>query len=148
MSPRQSSTAPSYQSLFYLHIFLRNALRSLLTHSEINRDLLQEALRGSAAVVENIGLSGYHFFEVLSQVVCANQHHFTFAQVACLCLANLRHPSLKVRMLAFNMLEATRQQDSGLLTMTTFEPSSARDLRSRTQTHFRLSRRRTSIPSR
>lgn len=73
-------------------------------------------------VAENISLSNYHFFEVLSQVVCANYHHFTFAQVACLCLTNLRHPSLKVRMLAFNMIEAIHQQHSGLLTLSTFEP--------------------------
>ena len=77
-SSRASNVAKAKQYSSFLSIaflftyFLRNARRSLLTHSEINRDLLQEALRGSAVAVESIGLSSYHFFVVLSQVVCAN----------------------------------------------------------------------------
>jgi len=98
-------------------------LRSLLIHSEKNHDLVHESLRGSIVVIENIGLSNYHFFQVISDVVGNENHHFTFAQVACLGLTNLRHPSVKVRGLAFNMLEAVHQQHSGLLNMSTFEAS-------------------------
>ena len=71
-------------------------------------------------MADNVGPSNYHFLEVVSEVVCTDRHHFTFAQITCLSLTNLRHPSLKVRMLAFAMLEAIHQQDSGLLTMSTF----------------------------
>jgi len=72
-------------------------------------------------VLDSIGFSNFHIFEVVSEVVCKERHHFTFAQIVCLCFTNLRHPILKARMLAFNTLAAIHHQHGGLLTMSIFE---------------------------
>ncbi|KAF9525743.1 cell morphogenesis N-terminal-domain-containing protein [Crepidotus variabilis] len=101
------------------------ALRALLTHPEVNYELLHEVSRGAIIASENINTSSFHFFDVLSEVVCEGPHHFTFAQVACLGLTNLRHPSSKVRGLSFNILESIHQHHNGLLAMSTFESSIA-----------------------
>ena len=96
-------------------------MRALLAHSDINHELLREVLRGSIIVSDDIGFNNYHIFEVVSEVVRMDHHHFTFAQITWVCLINLRHPILKVRMLAFNTLASVHHQHSGLLTMSIFE---------------------------
>ncbi|KAJ3514095.1 hypothetical protein NLJ89_g2574 [Agrocybe chaxingu] len=112
----------------------KSTLRSLLTHTESNRDLIHESLRASIVVTEKSGSSNQHFFEVVSEIVCNEHHNFSFSQIVCLGLTNLRHPSVTVRCLAFNMLESIHQQHSGLLTMSTFE-SSVASLASATYIH-------------
>ncbi|KAF8156931.1 cell morphogenesis N-terminal-domain-containing protein [Crassisporium funariophilum] len=103
----------------------RATLKSLLTWGEINHELIQESLRRAIVVTENLGSSNHRFFEVISEIVSNENHNYTFSQIVCLGLTNLRHPSVAIRCLAFNMLEAIHQQHSGLLAMSTFEATVA-----------------------
>jgi len=82
-------------------------------------------LRRAIVVTDNISSSSHAFFEVLCDIVVHDKHNFTFAQIVCLGLTNLRHSSAKVRSHAFDILEAIHQQHSGLLAMSTFEASVA-----------------------
>ncbi|PPR02256.1 hypothetical protein CVT24_011605 [Panaeolus cyanescens] len=102
---------------------VKNALQSLLTHPsrEASLDLMQEALPRAIVMTERLESSSHRFFEAVAHVICSGTHHFTFAQVACLGLTNLRHPSLEIRHLAFNILEAIHHKHSGLMSMTIFE---------------------------
>lgn len=93
--------------------------------SENNQELQLEMLRRAIVVTDNISSSSHAFFEVLCNIVVHDKHNFTFAQIVCLGLTNLRHSSAKVRSHAFDMLEAIHQQHSGLLAMSTFEASVA-----------------------
>ncbi|PPQ93567.1 hypothetical protein CVT25_005559 [Psilocybe cyanescens] len=103
----------------------KNTLRALSTHTELNLDLIQEILRRAIIVTDKAGSSNHRFFEVVSDIVTYDHHKFTFVQIVCLGLTNLRHPSGSVRSLAFSMLEAIHHQNSGLLTMSMFEASVA-----------------------
>jgi hypothetical protein len=96
-------------------------LKSLLTSSENNHELIHESLRRAVVVTEKLDSSNHWIFEVMAEIVSSESHNFSFAQIVCLCLTNLRHPSVRIRCLAFSMLEAIHQQHSGLLTMSTFE---------------------------
>ncbi|KAF8962299.1 cell morphogenesis C-terminal-domain-containing protein [Flammula alnicola] len=98
-------------------------LRSLLTHDEINHELNHEILRRAIIITDKAASSNHRFFEVISDIVTNEHHNFTFSQIVCLSLTNLRHPSGAVRSLAFNMLEAIHQQNNGLLAMSNFEAS-------------------------
>jgi len=82
-------------------------------------------LRRAIVVTDNTSSSSHAFFEVLCDIVVHDKHNFTFAQIVCLGLTNLRHSSAKVRSHAFDILEAIHQQHSGLLAMSTFEASVA-----------------------
>jgi len=96
-------------------------LKSLLISSEKNHELIHESLRRAIVITEKRDSSNHRIFEVLAEIVNNESHNFSFAQIVCLCLTNLRHPSVTIRCLAFDMLEAIHQQHSGLLTMSTFE---------------------------
>ncbi|KAH9477954.1 Cell morphogenesis protein PAG1 [Psilocybe cubensis] len=102
-----------------------NTLRALSTHPELNLDLIHEILRRSIVVTDKADSNNQRFFEVVSDIVCEDHHRFTFSQIVCLGLTNLRHPSGPIRSLAFSMLEAIHHQHSGLLTMSMFEASVA-----------------------
>ncbi|KAF9480926.1 hypothetical protein BDN70DRAFT_992293 [Pholiota conissans] len=109
-------------------------LKALLAHNMLNHDLNQESLRRAIVITEKAGSSNHRFFEVISDIVVNEHHNFTFAQIVCLSLTNLRHSSASVRCLAFNMLEAIHQQHNGLLAMSNFEASVA-SLASATYVH-------------
>lgn len=69
-----------------------------------------------------ISLSSAAFFETIMDVVCnASTHSFTFAQVACLGLANLCHGDINIRRHAFNILVAIHDQSAGVIAMAEFE---------------------------
>jgi Cell morphogenesis C-terminal/Cell morphogenesis central region len=82
-----------------------------------------EVLRRAAVTSNKQDTSSEHIFEVISETVCKGFHHFSFEQIVCLGLTNLRHPSPVIRTLAFDMLEALHQQHSGLLAMSTLAPA-------------------------
>ena len=82
-------------------------------------------LRRAIVVTDNTSSSSHAFFEVLCDIVVHDKHNFTFSQIVCLGLTNLRHSSAKVRSHAFHILEAIHQQYSGFLAMSTFEASVA-----------------------
>lgn len=84
-------------------------------------ELPVETLRRAAVVSSKSDPTNERVFEVISDIICQENHHFTFEQTICLGLTSLRHPSVKIRTLAFRMLEAIHQQHSGLLAMSTFE---------------------------
>lgn len=97
-------------------------MRSILSYNATDKELLRESLRRAIVLTENLDTSNGRFFEVISDIVCKRENHgFTFAQVVCLGLSNLRHPLVTIRRQAFDMLEAIHQQSSGLLAMSTFE---------------------------
>ena len=61
-------------------------------------------------------------FELISEIICGGEDHgFSFSHVLCLGLANLSHPLLDTRRLAFNILETIHDQNSGMLSMSQFE---------------------------
>ena len=96
-------------------------MKSLLVSSETKHELIHESLRRAIIITEKLDSSSHWIFEVIAETVNNENHNFSFAQVVCLCLTNLRHPSVTIRRLALDMLEAIHQQHSGLLTMSTFE---------------------------
>ncbi|KAF6757763.1 cell morphogenesis N-terminal-domain-containing protein [Ephemerocybe angulata] len=99
----------------------KKGLKSLLTYTKMDPELPVEALRRAAVVSNKMDTTNERVFEVVSEIICKESHHFTFEQVVCLGLTNLRHPTVKIRSMAFTMLEAIHQQSSGLLTMSNFE---------------------------
>ncbi|KAF8212053.1 cell morphogenesis N-terminal-domain-containing protein [Mycena galopus ATCC 62051] len=100
----------------------KRALKSLLFANTSDANLMEESLRRSVVLTEQLDSSHVLFFEVLSDIVCSGDNHaFTFAQIVCLGLSNLCHPLLIIRRHAFNMLEAVHQQSAGLLAMSQFE---------------------------
>ncbi|CAK5277635.1 unnamed protein product [Mycena citricolor] len=113
----------------------KKALRSLLTASATDPLLLDESLRRSLVLTDNLDSSSVRFFQVLADIVCSGeQHDFSFAQVVCLGLSNLCHPLLEIRSHAFNMLEAIHQQSGGLIPMSHLE-ATATSLASGTYIH-------------
>lgn len=85
-------------------------------------ELLQESLKRAVVLTSETDTCNGRFFEVVSEIVSINPTHgFSFAQVVCLGLSNLRHPALTTRRHAFDMLEAIHQQSSGLLPLWNFE---------------------------
>ncbi|EAU81493.2 hypothetical protein CC1G_05323 [Coprinopsis cinerea okayama7 len=101
----------------------KKGLKSLLTFTHSDGELRVEVLRRAAIVTNKREASSEPIFEVISEIVCKDTHHFSFEQVVCLGLTNLRHPSVRIRTMAFDMLEAIHQQHSGLLAMSTFAPA-------------------------
>ena len=101
----------------------RTTLKALLTHNIVNHELNHEVLRRAIVITDKSGSSNQRFFEVISDIVVNERHNFTFSQVVCLSLTNLRHSSAKIRRLAFDILEAIHQQHNGLLAMSNFEAS-------------------------
>ncbi|KAJ7046983.1 cell morphogenesis N-terminal-domain-containing protein [Mycena alexandri] len=100
----------------------KKALKGLLVANTNDVTLLEESLRRSVVLTEQLNTSHVPFFEVLSDIVCSGDSHaFTFPQIVCLGLSNLCHPLLTIRRHAFNMLEAIHQQAAGILTMSQFE---------------------------
>ncbi|TFK41667.1 cell morphogenesis N-terminal-domain-containing protein [Crucibulum laeve] len=99
----------------------KKALKSLLTCSTPDHTLLKESLRRAVLVNEDLDTGRGRFCEVIADIVCKESHSFTFSQVICLGLTNLRHPSAAVRSIAFDMIEAIHQQSAGLLAMSNFE---------------------------
>jgi len=100
----------------------RKALRSILVYNTGDKELLDESLRRAVVLTEDPETSSGRFFEVISDIIRKKEKHsFSFAQVLCLGLSNLRHPRLVTRRHAFNMLEGIHQQSSGLLAMSNFE---------------------------
>lgn len=100
----------------------KKALRSVLVYNTSDKELLDESLRRAVVLTEDAETSSGRFFEVIADIVYTKEKHgFTFAQVLCLGLSNLRHPLLATRRHALNMLEAVHQQSSGLLAMSNFE---------------------------
>ncbi|KAH0581896.1 hypothetical protein H2248_011576 [Termitomyces sp. 'cryptogamus'] len=100
----------------------KKALKSLLSSRAQDEELLKESLKRAVVLTNEIDTCNGRFFEVVSEIVCTNPAHgFSFAQVVCLGLSNLRHPVLATRRHAFNMLEAIHQQSSGLLPLWNFE---------------------------
>lgn len=94
-----------------------------MVYNTSDKELLDESLRRAAVLTDDAETSNGRFFEVIADIIYMKEKHgFTFAQVLCLGLSNLRHPLLTIRRHAFNMLEAIHQQSSGLLAMSTFEP--------------------------
>ena len=96
-------------------------MKSLLTSSENNHELIHESLRRAIVVTEKLDSSNHWIFEVIAEIVNSESHNFSFAQIVCLGLTNLCHPSVIIRCRAFDMLEAIHHQHSGLLTISTFE---------------------------
>ncbi|KAG5637178.1 hypothetical protein H0H81_005477 [Sphagnurus paluster] len=100
----------------------KKALRSILSFNATDKRLLEESLRRAVVLTGQLDTCNGRFFEIISDIVCSNPSHgFTFAQVVCLGLSNLRHPLLTTRRHAFNMLEAIHQQSAGLLPLWNFE---------------------------
>ncbi|KAG6873883.1 hypothetical protein C0995_009662 [Termitomyces sp. Mi166 len=100
----------------------KKALKSLLSFNAQDGELLKESLKRAVVLTSETDTCNSRFFEVISEIVCTNPAHgFSFAQVVCLGLSNLRHPVLPTRRHAFNMLEAIHQQSSGLLPLWNFE---------------------------
>ncbi|KAG6879009.1 hypothetical protein C0992_005899 [Termitomyces sp. T32_za158] len=100
----------------------KKALKSLLSCNAQDGELLKESLKRAVVLTSETDTWNGRFFEVVSEVVCNNSAHgFSFAQVVCLGLSNLRHPALTTRRHAFDMLEAIHQQSSGLLPLWNFE---------------------------
>ena len=95
---------------------------SLLTLNVGDKMLIDECLRRSVVMSDSDDSSISPFFEVISDLVCAQEAHgFNFAQIVCLGLSNLCHPKRTTRRQAFNMLNAIHQQSSGILVMSQFE---------------------------
>jgi Cell morphogenesis C-terminal/Cell morphogenesis central region len=93
-----------------------------LVHNTSDKELLDESLKRAVVLTDHAETSSGRFFEVIADIVYTKEKHgFTFPQVLCLGLSNLRHPLLKIRRHAFDMLEAMHQQSSGLLAMSNFE---------------------------
>ncbi|TFK22376.1 hypothetical protein FA15DRAFT_622584 [Coprinopsis marcescibilis] len=103
----------------------KKGLRSLLTFTHSDGELKVEVLRRAAVISNKKETSSEHIFEVISEIICKDSHHFTFEQVVCLGLTNLRHPLSSIRSMAFDMLEAIHQQHSGLIAMSTISPAIA-----------------------
>ncbi|RXW17641.1 hypothetical protein EST38_g8213 [Candolleomyces aberdarensis] len=103
----------------------KKGLRSLLTHTKMDPELPGETLRRAAVVSDKMDTVNERLFEVVVEVLCEGTRRFTFEQTVCLGLTNLRHPSVKIRSMAFDLLETIHQQSSGLLTMSNFEASVA-----------------------
>lgn len=83
---------------------------------------MDETLRRAVLTTEQAQTTHGRFFEVVSDIITSpDGHSFTFSQVVCLGLANLCHPALSIRRLAFDILETIHQQSFGLLTMSQFE---------------------------
>ncbi|RDB30372.1 Cell morphogenesis protein PAG1 [Hypsizygus marmoreus] len=100
----------------------KKALRSILAHNKGEKELLDESIRRAVVLTGQVDTSNGRFFEVISGIVCNNPNHgFSFSQIVCLGLSNLRHPLLETRRHAFNMLEAMHQQSAGLLALSNFE---------------------------
>ncbi|KAF8660761.1 hypothetical protein AX16_001555 [Volvariella volvacea WC 439] len=100
----------------------KKALKSILSHNMHDIRLMDESLRRAAIISDSINNSNSRFFEVIADIVCGSDNHcFTFSQIVCLGLSNLRHPLLETRRQAFNMLEAIHHQSAGLLSMSLFE---------------------------
>ncbi|KAG6820914.1 hypothetical protein H0H93_009688 [Arthromyces matolae] len=100
----------------------KKALKSLLSFNTQDEELLKEVLKRAVVFSNEIDTCNARFFEAISEsVVASPTHGFSFAQVVCLGLSNLRHPELVIRRHAFNILEAIHQQSSGLLPLWNFE---------------------------
>ncbi|KAG6857036.1 hypothetical protein H0H87_010390 [Tephrocybe sp. NHM501043] len=100
----------------------KKALKSLLSFNVLDNELMRESLKRAVVLTRQTDTSNGRFFEVISDVVCNTAAHgFTFAQIVCIGLSNLRHPVLAIRRHAFDMLEAIHQQSSGLLPLWNFE---------------------------
>ncbi|KAG6909916.1 hypothetical protein DXG01_014436 [Tephrocybe rancida] len=100
----------------------KKALKSLLLFSARDEGLLKESLKRAVVLTSQTDTCNGRFFEAISEVVCNSPDHgFTFAQIVCLGLSNLRHPLLAIRRNSFDMLEAIHQQSSGLLPLWSFE---------------------------
>ncbi|KDQ10267.1 hypothetical protein BOTBODRAFT_178297 [Botryobasidium botryosum FD-172 SS1] len=84
----------------------RKALRSLLSHSVCDLDLINDITRRSL-VSTNTRACSPQFFEVVAEdIIKREDSHFSFHQVAYLGLANLGHSDLSTRHKAFEILEA------------------------------------------
>ncbi|KAH0834843.1 cell morphogenesis N-terminal-domain-containing protein [Lanmaoa asiatica] len=97
---------------------------SLHTLPHPGADLLVGVLRRGFCDATTTTLSNAAFFETIMDVICnASSHPLTFAQVACLGLANLRHGNITIRRHAFNILVAIpfHEQSAGMIAMTEFE---------------------------
>ncbi|KAG5645502.1 hypothetical protein DXG03_005912 [Asterophora parasitica] len=100
----------------------KKALRSILSYTTADKELLEESLRRAVILTGQMDTCNGRFFEIISDIVCSVPNHgYTFAQIVCLGLSNLRHPLLATRRHAFNMLEAIHQQSGGLLPFWNFE---------------------------
>ncbi|GLB39112.1 putative cell morphogenesis N-terminal [Lyophyllum shimeji] len=100
----------------------KKALRSILSYNSSDKELLEESLRRAVVLTAEVDTCNGRFFEIISDIICSGPNHgFSFAQVVCLGLSNLRHPVLAIRRHAFNILEAIHQQSSGLLALWNFE---------------------------
>ncbi|KAI0065268.1 hypothetical protein BV25DRAFT_1927987 [Artomyces pyxidatus] len=100
----------------------RKALRTLLTHSDRDTGLVNEALRLGFVTAKELDTSNARFFEVVADVICnVSAHGFRFEQAICLGLFNLCHNILAIRRLALNILETVHERCSGMLSMSQFE---------------------------
>ncbi|KAH0834852.1 hypothetical protein J3R83DRAFT_10475 [Lanmaoa asiatica] len=107
---------------------VKKALRSLLILPHPGADLLVDVLRRGFCDATTTTLSSAAFFETIMDVICnASSHPFTFAQVACLGLANLCHGNITIRRHAFNILVAIHEQSAGVIAMAEFETMVAND---------------------
>ncbi|GBE87331.1 hypothetical protein SCP_1100060 [Sparassis crispa] len=106
----------------HLRDYAKYALRSLLSDPRADCDFLDEVLKRAYVTTKELDTSNARFFEVVAEVICnAPTHGFSFRQVVCLGLSNLCHPHLEIRRHAFNMLEVTHEQASGLISMVQYE---------------------------
>ncbi|OCH93344.1 hypothetical protein OBBRIDRAFT_885610 [Obba rivulosa] len=100
----------------------KKALRSLLSHTPCDQNIVQESLRRAFVTTREMDTSNARFFDVVADVICnVPTHSFTFSQVICLGLSNLCHPLLEIRRLAFNILDILHEQSSGLISLVQYE---------------------------